>query len=127
MFYGSLGCAMFMIILGNYGLYLQMTGIVELIDILNNESATAAIFSILNSLPMSYLVVAVLAFLAIIFTATTFDSISYILASVVQKKSMMNHRWKLFVLGIYPVFVTAILMFLAITNATNRVHRSWYR
>lgn len=90
MFYGSLGCAMFMIILGNYGLYLQMTGAVDVVGILNNESPTAAIFSILNSLPMSYVVVAVFTFLATIFTATTFDSISYILASVVQKKSMMN-------------------------------------
>ena len=113
MFYGSLGCAMFMIILGNYGLYLQMTGIVDVIDILNNESATAAIFSILNSLPMSYLVVAVFTFLAIIFTATTFDSISYILASVVQKEvDDEPHRWNRLFWAFTLCLLPAILMFL---------------
>ena len=113
MFYGSLGCAMFMIILGNYGLYLQMSGIVDVIGILNNESATAAIFAILNSLPMPYLVVAVFTFLATIFTATTFDSISYILASVVQiEVDDEPHRWNRLFWAFTLCVLPAILMFL---------------
>lgn len=113
MFYGSLGCAMFMIILGNYGLYLQMTGAVDVVGILNNESPTAAIFSILNSLPMSYVVVAVFTFLATIFTATTFDSISYILASVVQKEvDDEPHRWNRLFWAFTLCLLPAILMFL---------------
>ncbi|MBO1530992.1 BCCT family transporter [Psychrobacter sp. F1192] len=113
MFYGSLGCAMFMIILGNYGLYLQMSGAVDVIGILNNESPTAAIFSILNSLPMSYLVVGVFTFLATIFTATTFDSISYILASVVQREvDDEPHRWNRLFWAFTLCLLPAILMFL---------------
>ncbi|MGO1757931.1 MAG: BCCT family transporter, partial [Psychrobacter sp.] len=113
MFYGSLGCAMFMVILGNYGLYLQMTGAVDVVSILNNESPTAAIFAILNSLPMSYLIVAVFTFLATIFTATTFDSISYILASVVQVEvDDEPHRWNRLFWAFTLCLLPAILMFL---------------
>lgn len=113
MFYGSLGCAMFMIILGNYGLYLQLTGTVDVVSILNNETATAAIFAILNSLPMSYLVISVFTFLAIIFTATTFDSISYILASVVQVEvDDEPHRWNRLFWAFTLCLLPAILMFL---------------
>ena len=113
MFYGSLGCAMFMIILGNYGLYLQLNGTVDVVSILNNESATAAIFAILNSLPMSYTVVAVFTLLAVIFTATTFDSISYILASVVQVEvDDEPHRWNRLFWAFTLCLLPAILMFL---------------
>ena len=41
-FFGSLGCAAFFIILGNYGLYLQLTGGLDLISILNDQGANAA-------------------------------------------------------------------------------------
>lgn len=94
MFFGSLGCAIFFIVLGNYGLYMQLSGELDVVAILNNESATAAIFAILNTLPMAKVVITVFTVLAIIFTATTFDSISYILASVVQKEvDNEPHRW----------------------------------
>jgi BCCT family betaine/carnitine transporter len=113
MFYGSMGCAMFMIILGNYGLYLQLTGAVDVVAVLNNESPTAAIFAILNSLPMSYIVIAIFTFLATIFTATTFDSISYILASVVQREvDDEPHRWNRLFWAFTLCLLPAILMFL---------------
>ncbi|MEM7431525.1 MAG: BCCT family transporter [Pseudomonadota bacterium] len=83
--YGTLGCFLFFAILGNFGMYLQLSGQLDVIAILNNESPTAAIFAILGQLPLKYLVIAVFTVLAVIFVSTTFDSISYILASVVQK------------------------------------------
>ncbi|MBN3859505.1 BCCT family transporter [Neisseriaceae bacterium PsAf] len=86
LFFGSLGCAAFFIILGNYGLYLQISGQLDVLSLLNNVSPTAAIFGILETLPIAKVSMAVFTVLAIIFTATTFDSISYILASVVQKE-----------------------------------------
>lgn len=82
--WGSLGCALFFMILGNFGSFLQLSGQLDVISILNNDSAEAAIFSILNELPFGWIVTAVFTFLALIFLATTFDSISYILASAVQ-------------------------------------------
>ena len=86
MFFGSFGCFLFFMVLGNFGLYLQLSGQLDVINILNTESPTAAIFAMLNMLPMKYFVVGVFTVLALIFTATTFDSISYILASAVQKQ-----------------------------------------
>ncbi|NCF50582.1 BCCT family transporter [Gammaproteobacteria bacterium] len=86
MFFGTLGCFLFFMCLGNFGLFLQLSGQLDVLHILNNESPTAAIFAILGELPLRYFVIAVYTLLAVIFTATTFDSISYILASVVQRK-----------------------------------------
>jgi len=84
--FGSMGCALFFMILGNYGLHLQLSGEVDVVSILNTESQYAAIFAILGSLPLKTVIIALYTILAIIFLSTTFDSISYILASVVQTK-----------------------------------------
>lgn len=84
-FFGSMGCFLFFMVFGNYGLHLQLTGELDVIAILKEQSPTAAIFAMLDTLPLGTLVIAVFTLLAVIFTATTFDSISYILASVVQK------------------------------------------
>lgn len=107
--FGSMGCALFFMILGNYGLHLQLTGEVDVVNILNTESQYAAIFAILGSLPMKLVIVALYTVLAIIFLATTFDSISYILASVVQTKvDDEPMRWN-------RLFWAAALSFLPIT------------
>ena len=86
LFFGTLGCALFFSILGNYAIYLQLTDALDVVSILNTQSPEAAILAVLNSLPLSWLVIAVFTILLVIFTATTFDSISYILASVVEYK-----------------------------------------
>ncbi len=85
LFFGSFGCAIFFMILGNYGLHLQLTDQVDVIGILKSESQYAAIFAILGSLPMKWIIIGLYTLLAIVFLSTTFDSISYILSSVVQK------------------------------------------
>lgn len=85
LFFGTLGCALFFMVLGNYGIHIQLTGEVNVIDVLNRDSPTAAIYAVLGTLPLKTLVIAVYTVLTIIFLATTFDSISYILASVTQK------------------------------------------
>jgi BCCT family betaine/carnitine transporter len=107
-FFGTLGCFLFFMVLGNLGLYLQLSGEVDVVHILNNESPTAAIFAILGSLPLRPLVIATYTVLAVIFTATTFDSISYILASVVQREiDVEPMRWNrlfwAFTLSVMPV------------------------
>ena len=93
-FFGTLGCFLFFMCLGNFGMYLQLSGQLDVLDILNNQTPTAAIFAILSELPLRYFVIAIYTVLAVIFTATTFDSISYILASVVQRKiDVEPMRW----------------------------------
>ncbi|MCK6262051.1 BCCT family transporter [Vibrio sp. ZSDE26] len=112
-FFGSLGCFLFFMILGNYGLSLQLSGQLDIVAILNDEGATKAIFSMLDQLPMSTLVIAVFTLLCIIFTATTFDSISYILASVVQNNVTEEPmRWNRMFWAFTLSFLPAILLFL---------------
>ncbi len=109
MFFGTLGCFLFFMCLGNFGLYLQLSGQLDVLEILNGQSPTAAIFAILGELPMRALVIGVYTLLAVIFTATTFDSISYILASVVQREVEDEPlRWN-------RLFWAAALSFMPIT------------
>ncbi|WP_411955305.1 BCCT family transporter [Alkalibacillus sp. S2W] len=84
--YGSIGCLLFFGIMGNFGLFLQITGEFDVVQILNDQGAPAAIISIINQLPFSNVMVAIFVFLSVVFLATTFDSSSYILASVTQKR-----------------------------------------
>ncbi|NAW66884.1 BCCT family transporter [Photobacterium halotolerans] len=107
-FFGTLGCFLFFMIMGNYGIYLQLSGQLDVISILNNQGATTAIFAMLHTLALSKLVVLAFTILAVIFTATTFDSISYILAAVVQKEideepARWNRLFWAFALSVMPI------------------------
>ncbi|MCD5325505.1 MULTISPECIES: BCCT family transporter [Pontibacillus] len=84
MLYGTLGSILFFGIIGNFGMYMQLTGQFDVINVLNTQGAPAAIISVIAQLPMAPIMIATFTVLAIIFLATTFDSSSYILASVVQ-------------------------------------------
>ncbi|TCI52160.1 BCCT family transporter [Exiguobacterium sp. SH1S21] len=85
MVYGTFGCILFFGILGNYGLYLHLTGAFDVISYMDMYGPPATIIAVIGQLPFGKVVVAVFTVLAIIFLATTFDSSSYILASVTQK------------------------------------------
>lgn len=106
--YGTIGCLLFFGILGNFGLYLELTGQYSVTEVLNQQGAAVAIIGILNHLPFSKLIVAVFTVLAIIFLATTFDSSSFILASVVQNEVVdepirWNRLFWAFALSILPL------------------------
>lgn len=112
-FYGTMGTFFFFTVLGNYSIYLQLSGGLDVVGILNDQSPTAAIFAILNTLPMSTMVIAVFTVLAVIFTATTFDSISYILAAVTQKAVKEEPaRWNRLFWAFALSFMPVVLMFL---------------
>ncbi|BDM63418.1 transporter [Shewanella sp. NFH-SH190041] len=112
-FFGSLGCALYFMILGNYGLSLQLSGQLDVVGILADKGPTTAIFAILEQLPFSYAVIAVFTMLCVIFTATTFDSISYILASVVQNNVTEDPlRWNRLFWAFALSFMPSVLMFM---------------
>ena len=112
MFFGTMGCFLFFMVMGNYGLYLQLSGELDVVSILNQESPTAAIFAMLHTLPLDYIVIFVFTLLALIFTATTFDSISYILAAVVQKEVDEEPlRWNRLFWAFALSFMPIVLMF----------------
>ena len=79
--FGSLGCWVFYMIIGNYSMYLELEGIVKSTEIINEQGQSVAIVSSLIQLPLPALVIGVFCVMAIIFAATTYDSASYTLAS----------------------------------------------
>ena len=79
--YGSLGCALFFMVFGNYGLYLEQEGELALTAMISEQGAAAAITELLGTLPMPMLVIAAYAVVALVFSITTYDSASYTLAS----------------------------------------------
>ena len=79
--FGSLGCWVFYMIIGNYGLFLQLDERLDFVGIMNSVSGNAAIVAMLETLPGAALVIGVFAIVSIIFAATTYDSASYSLAS----------------------------------------------
>ena len=79
--FGSLGCWVFYMVLGNYSMYLELRGIVDVTGIINEQSQSAAIVATLRELPLPGLVISVFALMSIIFAATTYDSASYTMAS----------------------------------------------
>ena len=79
--FGSLGCALFYLILGNYSLNLQLSGQLDVLSILREENGNRAIVAGFDLLPLGSLVIGLFCFVSIIFSATTYDSASYILAS----------------------------------------------
>ncbi len=94
--YGSIGAAVFYMILGNYGLHLEITGAIAVTEVLANDGGPAAIVAILGQLPFAFVVIAVFAAIALIFSATTYDSASYILASCATRRLLAGEdpdRW----------------------------------
>lgn len=109
MLFGSLGGWVFYMILGNYAMYLELQGVVAVSDIIESQSGNQAIIAILDQLPMSTIVIAVFSLVALIFSATTYDSASYALASVATlflKAGDDPARWHrvfwAFALGLLP-------------------------
>jgi len=78
---GSLGSWVFYMIIGNYALFTQLAGTVDFTGIMSSIDGSAAIVATLETLPLAPIVIAVFAIVAIIFSATTYDSASYTLAS----------------------------------------------
>jgi BCCT family betaine/carnitine transporter len=79
---GSLGCWLFLTVLGGFGLEKQIAGIVDTAKNLQAAGDYAAIMSLLGTLPFSKIVISVFVIVAFIFLATTCDSSAYILASI---------------------------------------------
>ena len=112
--FGSLGCAAFFSVLGNYALYLELNEMLPVVDMLNRQGAPATVVSVLTSLPTGRWLLPPFALLCLVFMATTYDSASYTLASCATRELPVDrhparwHRvfWALS-LGILP---TALLI-----------------
>lgn len=113
MIYGTVGCMLFFGILGNFGLYLQLSGEFDVIAFMNEAGAPATIIEILHQLPIAKIIVPVFTILAIIFLSTTFDSASFILAAVVQKRVDSEPlRWNRLFWAFALTLLPLVLMFI---------------
>jgi BCCT family betaine/carnitine transporter len=79
--WGSLGSWLFYMVMGNYAMFLELSGQVDFTGIMKSVNGSAAIVAMLEQLPLATLVVGVFSAISIIFAATTYDSASYTLAS----------------------------------------------
>lgn len=84
--YGTLGCVLFFGILGNYAVFLQLSGQFDVIQFLNQHTPEATIIEVMHQLPLPKVMVVLFLISAFLYLATTFDSGSYILAAATQKK-----------------------------------------
>jgi betaine/carnitine transporter, BCCT family len=79
--FGSLGAGLFFMILGNFGLWLELEQGLDLTSMIDDAGGSAAIAEMIYQLPLPSIAAAVFSIAAIVFSATTYDSASYILAS----------------------------------------------
>ena len=79
--YGTLGTTLFFVVLGNYAVHLELMGQMAVLGNLNDQGAATAIVAVIESLPLSVLVLPIFCLICIIFAATSYDSASYTLAS----------------------------------------------
>lgn len=84
--FGTLGAGLFYMVFGNFGLSLELNETLMVTEVMKEQGSPAAIVAILNELPAAAMVIAVYAFIALIFSATTYDSASYILASAATRR-----------------------------------------
>jgi len=115
MIFGTMGCAIIFVVFGNLGLHLQLTGELDVIGLLNSKGGPIAIISVLETLTFNKLIILGFSVAATVFTATTFDSVSYILASVTTKQlyqgqepAKWNRLFWAFALGFIPMALLVI-------------------
>ena len=84
---GLLGTFTSFIILGGTGLNAQVSGSVDVIGMVNSGASPASVIvEIIMSLPLNYLLLALLVISMILLYATTFDTIAHTMASYMTKK-----------------------------------------
>lgn len=96
MFFCSLGCWIGMMTLGNYSLNLQISGTLDIANILNNYGQAAAVVAIIKTMPFSEFMLIVVAILCFMFMATTVDSSSFVAAETTIKHTHSDNlapRW----------------------------------
>jgi BCCT family betaine/carnitine transporter len=110
--FGSLGAWLFFIVFGNYAMYLELNGLLQITEMMKSGSkeTAAAISQVFTSLPLGKLALTAFAIVSVVFLATTYDSASYTLASVSSKRLEAGQdpaRWNrvfwAFALGVLPV------------------------
>lgn len=83
---GSAGCALLYMVFGNYALSVELEGRLAFTTILIEQGPGTAIAEVFGTLPLAPVVLLVFAAIAVIFTATTYDSASYAMAAAATEQ-----------------------------------------
>ncbi|MET3575616.1 BCCT family transporter [Bhargavaea ullalensis] len=112
--WGSIGGWIYFMVFGGYSMNLELEGILPLTDILNDQGGPAAVVAILDSLPLSAIVLPFFIILAVIFLSTSMDSATYVLAAIATKELSAGQdpaRWHRMVWGTMLAVLTLGLLF----------------
>jgi len=108
--WGSIGCAIFFIVLGNYALSLELAGTYPVIEQAVEVAPSAAIAGMVALLPAGSIWLVFIAIIGLIFMGTTYDSASYTIAAGTTKELTEHQhpaRWNrvfwAMALGLLPI------------------------
>ena len=111
--FGSMGVGIFFIVLGNYAMHLELNDILNVTNIMREQSESAAITEVFMSLPFGYYCLAAFCLISVVFVVTTYDSASYTLASVATQRLRAGEdpaRWqRLFWAGVLAVLPISLM------------------
>ena len=79
--FGSLGCWVFYMVLGNYSMHLELSGQLDVSAIVAQQGGHMAIVEVLQRLPLPALVIAVFSLMSLGFAPTTYDAAAQALAA----------------------------------------------
>jgi BCCT family betaine/carnitine transporter len=79
--FGSLGCWLFYMVVGNYSMHLELTGQVAVTEILKQSGPAQAIVAVLEHLPYAWAVIALFTLVSLAYSATTYDAAAQALAA----------------------------------------------
>ena len=108
--YGTLGCTLFFIVLGGTAHHQELSGHTPVLALVADEQGELAVVRVLDALGAGSLLLFLFVMICIIFSATSYDSAAYVLASSATK-SLPTHahpaRWHrvfwAFALGGLPI------------------------
>ena len=122
---GTAGCAVFFAIIGNTAMWFELNDIVALKNLILGGQEPVAIASFVDALPFQPLPMIVFLVLAFIFIATTYDSASYVIASMATHRLRAGEhpdRWHrvfwAFMLIVLPITLMYMKDLTAIKNAS---------
>lgn len=82
---GSIGCWLYFGTISSFGLFQQINGNLDLVNILNTQGPNKVITELVLSLPFGRIILVVWLIVGVVFLATTMDSSSYTLAAATTK------------------------------------------
>lgn len=109
---GSGGCALFFLIFGNNAMHAELNDIFPVIEVMKNQSPSAAIIGVLMQMPMKWLILPLFIFVGFVYSGTTVDSSAYALATVSSKNLKEGQEPILFNRGFWAIALGGIALVL---------------